>query len=106
MAFIHLDDLPSREMVPGFSARFVHTASMTLSYWTVGKGAALPEHAHPHEQATNVIQGVFELAIEGESRVLEPGMVALIAPNAKHSGKAITDCKLLDVFWPVREDYK
>ncbi len=106
MAFIHLDDVPAREMVPGFSAKFIHTESMTLSYWDIKKGHALPEHAHPNEQATNLIQGIFELTIEGESRVLKPGMVAIIPPHAKHSGKSLTDCRILDVFYPVREDYK
>lgn len=106
MAFINLEELAAREMIPGFSAKFIHTDSMTLSYWDIKKGATLPEHAHPHEQATNLLEGVFELTVDGEAKVLEPGMVATIAPNAKHSGKALTDCRILDVFFPVREDYK
>ena len=106
MAFINLDEIQAREMVPGFFAKFIHTESMTLSYWDIKKGHALPEHAHPHEQVTNVIQGVFELTVEGESKVLTPGMVATIPPNARHSGKSIADCHILDVFYPVREDYR
>ena len=29
----------------------------------------------------------------------------MIPSNATHSGRAITACRILDVFYPLREDY-
>jgi len=106
MPFVHLADVPPREMIPGFSARFVHTGFMTMSYWDTKAGYSLPEHAHPHEQVTTIIRGTFELTVEGETRTIEPGAVVIIPPNAKHRGTSITDCYILDVFYPIREDYR
>lgn len=106
MPFIQLSDIQSKELLPGFSVKFIHTEKMTLAYWDIKAGSVLPEHSHPHEQvAAQVISGAFELILEGESKVMKAGDVAVIPSNAVHSGKAITDCQLLDVFSPVREDY-
>jgi len=33
-------------------------------------------------------------------------MIVTIPSNVTHSGRAMTQCKLRDVFCPVREDYK
>jgi quercetin dioxygenase-like cupin family protein len=44
--------------------------------------------------------------VEGVEHIIEPGSVVVIPPHAKHYGTSITDCRLLDVFCPVREDYK
>ncbi|HDD55521.1 MAG TPA: cupin domain-containing protein [Chloroflexi bacterium] len=106
MVFQDLDDIQEREIVPGYRARFVHAEKMTLAYWEVEAGAALPEHSHPHEQIANVLEGEFELTVNGESRVLVPGQVAVIPGNVPHSGRAVTDCRLLDAFQPAREDYR
>lgn len=101
-----LNDIERREILPGFQARFVHTDNMTLSYWDVTKGAVLPLHKHIHEQVTQVEEGEFELTIAGETRVYTKGMVAVIPSLAEHGGVALTDCKIFDIFSPVREDYK
>lgn len=106
MPFIYLRDVPEREMIPGFSARFVHSQFMTFSYWDTKAGHSLPEHSHPHEQVTTIIWGTFELTVDGETKTLEPGAVAVIPPHAKHRGTSITDCIIIDVFHPIREDYR
>jgi len=106
MPFIKLSDIQEREMVPGFRAKFVHSDRMTCSYWTIAAGAILPEHAHPHEQVTNIIRGRFEMTLDGETQTIEPRSVVVIPSGAKHRGRAITDCFILDVFAPVREDYR
>ena len=105
MTFLELPAVPEREIIPGYKVRFVHSESMTLAFWTVEAGAPLPQHSHIHEQVANVIEGEYELTVEGETRVLRPGSVAVIQSNALHSGRAITDCRLVDVFHPVREEY-
>ncbi len=105
MAFIELDSIGQKEILPGFSVRFVHTDSMTLAYWDIKAGSVLPEHSHHHEQVANVTEGILELTIEGETKQILPGEIAVIPSDAVHSGVAITDCKVLDVFSPVREDY-
>ena len=106
MPFIELEELGKRDMVPGFKARFIHSPNMTISYWEVEAGAVLPKHSHPHEQVTNVIEGEFEMDLEGKVRLLNSGTVALIPPNAVHTGRALSPCRIIDVFYPVREDYR
>lgn len=106
MSFIDLESVEERELIPGYHARFVHSDQMTFAYWNIDAGAALPEHDHHHEQVANVLEGEFELNVGGETRVLRPGMVALIPSNVPHSGVAITNCRILDVFYPIREDYR
>jgi len=46
------------------------------------------------------------MTVNGQTQVCEAGGIVTIPPNALHSGKALTDCYIIDVFRPVREDYK
>lgn len=99
-------DIKPVEVIKGFMARFIHTETMTLGFWEVEKGAVLPLHQHIHEQVTQVEEGQFQLTVNGETKIYVKGMVAVIPPNTEHGGVALTDCKLFDIFSPVREDYK
>ena len=106
MPFYDIAVLEEREIVPGYRARFLHTDNVTIAYWTIEQGAALPVHAHLHEQTTTVLEGKFELTIDGETGVLEAGRMAVIPSNAPHTARALTPCKLIEVFYPIREDYR
>lgn len=106
MIFQKLSEIPSQEHIPGFHGKLIHTGTLTLAYWQIKAGAVLPEHHHPQEQVANLLQGSFELTVDGDTRQLEPGEVAVIPPHVPHSGRALTDCEILDVFHPEREAYR
>ncbi len=106
MPHLNLTDLKEIEPTLGFKGRFVHSDHMTLAYWNIAAGAASPQHAHVHEQIANVIEGECEMTIAGETKLLKPGSVVIIASNVPHSLKALTQCYLIDAFYPVREDLR
>ncbi len=104
--FISIESLQPKEVVPGFTGRFIHSDKISLAYWEVKAGSEIPFHSHVHEMMVNVIEGKLELTIGDDVQILEFGTVGKIAGNVPHRAKAITDCKIIDVFYPVREDYK
>jgi quercetin dioxygenase-like cupin family protein len=106
MPFVELSTINEKEIVPGFHGKFVHGDNVTTVFWRIEAGAELPEHAHPHEQVSVLTSGKFEMTLNGKTRQLEEGIVAVIPSNVPHSGVAITDCTIMDVFYPVREDYR
>ena len=106
MPIIPLDEIITKEIFPGFQGKLVHSGRMTFAYWEIEPGNDLPEHSHEHEQVSHLLEGKFEFTIDGKKEIIEPGKVVIIPSNVKHSGRALTFCRVLDAFCPVREDYK
>jgi quercetin dioxygenase-like cupin family protein len=101
-----LAEVKPDEKLPGFFGKFIHTEDMTLAYWDIKKGSVLPEHTHMHTQIAQVISGEFAMTIGGEGHIYRAGNVVEIPGDVPHSGTALTDCIIHDIFLPVREDLK
>ncbi len=99
------DSIAWVDVIHGYRAKFIHTETATLSLWQITAGTALPPHAHLHEQITQLIEGAFDLTVDGHEYVMKPGDVVFIPPHAAHSAMPQTDCLVLDIFHPRREDY-
>ena len=106
MDYQNLNDIEPREMVPGMKARFIHSNNMTFAFWDISAESALPEHSHPHEKVMYVMEGECDFTVDGETQRVGPGSVVIIPPHAVHSSKPLKACRVLDVFHPVREDYR
>ena len=100
------NQLIARELFPGIRAKIDHSEQMTVMWVDMDEGAVLPEHHHPQEQWTNVIEGKLEMTINGVTYTLEAGMVAKLPSDTPHSARALSNCKAIDIFSPAREDLK
>src|SRR5690348_3032202 len=106
-AFSKLATVPARSIFDGaIQGRYVHVKEMTIGEVTLAPNTVVPMHEHPHEQLTYLIEGRFQFTVGSETTVLEPGMVALIPGGVTHGGTTLTSCKVVDVFSPIREDYR
>jgi len=106
MPFIHYNDRNRVKIWDGIYGSLYHSDHLTCGHIWLEHGVLLPEHHHFQEQWTHVIEGELEFTIAGETTILKPGMCAYIPSNVPHSGKALTACKAIDIFNPVREDFK
>jgi len=67
----------------------------------------VPTHSHPHEQIGMVYSGRAILRIGEEEREVGPGGFYCIPAGVPHSDACLGDepFVMLDVFYPVREDF-
>ncbi len=107
MVFTTLASLPAKEIFGGtIRGHYAHLDRLTVGEVVLQADTVVPLHQHPHEQVTYVLEGRFEFTVGSETTLLGPGMAALIPGGVLHGGKTLTACRVLDVFSPVREDYR
>ncbi len=64
-------------------------------------------HRHPHEQLGIVLAGSITMTFDGVDHALGVHDAYAIPGDVEHRGLAGADgCTVLDVFRPVREDYR
>lgn len=86
----------------GWRGRLFHSQNMTFGHWEFDKGGSVGEHSHAQEEVWQVISGRLEITIDGAKHVAEPGVAAIIPPNAKHSIKVLAPGNAIVVDHPLR----
>ena len=102
----NIKNIIPKELASGITGHYAHGDKVTFGYIELKKGSSVPLRHHIHEQITYMLEGQLDMVIGGVSYSLTAGMYHVIQSNTPHSAVAITDCKVIDVFGPVREDYK
>ena len=91
--------------MPGCHGKMIHGQELTWAFWEIEKGSIIPEHHHHHEQIMYVVDGKFEFTLNGNTQIYTSGDYVHIHSNSSHKGVALTECKIMDVFSPVRKEY-
>jgi quercetin dioxygenase-like cupin family protein len=101
-----IKNISPKEVVSGITGYYAHGDNLTFGYVLIKAGAVVPEHHHVHEQITYIVEGELDMMIGGQFCPLKAGMYHVIPSNTPHSATAKVDCVAIDVFSPVREDYR
>ena len=90
-----------------FDLRVVANENTMVSFFEFGPNTPfMPNHKHPHEQTAYVLAGSLKMIAGGETKILKANEGAVIPPNVEHEVYPLEPgTKVMDVFYPIREDY-
>lgn len=91
------------EYVPGLQFQPVLGEGMLANFVTFAPHSEAPMHVHEEEQIVIVVEGEFEFTLDGDTRTMKPGDVAVIPAWVPH-GAVTKDvgCREIDMFNPPR----
>ena len=112
MAIYHYDDLRAVSPAQGTTRRLAHSEHMMMVIVDFDGGPCppAPHHSHPHEQISYVAQGPINFYMgEGEGQEItrvETGDLVVIPANLPHTVEVLAEtARLVDAFYPLREDF-
>jgi quercetin dioxygenase-like cupin family protein len=101
------DECSRHTIFPGVTIRTCAAEQMMLSVVDLAPHAVVEEHAHPHEQVGMLLEGRAIFFVGPEQKTLQPGDLYRIPGNVRHRVVALDQpVKALDIFYPVREEYR
>ena len=104
---MRLDAVRAFELASGVTGQPLFGDGAMLNLIRFGPGATVPLHSHPHEQLGIVLEGMQALVVGGVSHELGPFEAYVLPGGIEHSAYCGPEGALvLDVFAPVREDYR
>ncbi len=105
--YVTPDECSRHNIFPGVDIATMAGEQMLLSVVTLAPRAVVEPHAHPHEQIGLLLEGELTFTIGGETRTLRPGEMWRIPGGVMHSAVAgDAPTKALDIFHPMRDDYR
>jgi quercetin dioxygenase-like cupin family protein len=102
-----LREQPPLDLAPGVRAYALFGQGAMLNLVDLEPDGVVPLHQHPHEQLGIVLSGTITMTIDGTDHVLAVDDAYAILGDVPHAARAGPEgCTVLDVFHPVREEYR
>ena len=105
--FVDFGDVREFELADGVTGRPLFGDGAMLNLIEFAPGSTVPLHSHEHEQLGLVLRGTQVLIVDGKEHALGPMQGYVLPGRVEHSAYCGPEGALvLDVFRPVREDYR
>ncbi len=100
-------DAVSQHPEPGMTRQVLsHNEQLMLVRHHFEAGWAGARHSHPHGQLVYVVKGAIRLVVGPTVIVLRDGDSVVVDGDVEHEASALEPSEVLDVFTPVRADYR
>jgi quercetin dioxygenase-like cupin family protein len=83
-----------------------HSDQLMLVRHYFDKGWVGARHSHPHHQLVYVVAGAIRVDVDGRVFDVLAGDSFVVDGGVEHQASALETSEVLDVFTPVREDYR
>ncbi len=101
--FVDVQAIKALEMVPGLHFRPVLGDDLIINVVSYEPNSVAPMHSHAEEQIVIVTEGEFEFTLDGVTRTMKAGDVAVIPSWVPHGARTLDNtCTEIDVFTPPR----
>jgi len=101
--FVNLADVENVTFLQGLTFQPVLGENVLVNHVHFAPGTEAPTHVHEEEQVVVVVDGEFEFWIDGESRTLRRGDIAVVPPWVSHGARTHdSECLEIDIFSPPR----
>jgi quercetin dioxygenase-like cupin family protein len=105
--FVRFEEVRPFVLADGVSGRPLFGTGAMLNVIEFEPGATVPLHSHVHEQLGLVLRGMQALVVDGVAHELGPMEGYVLPGGVEHSAYCGPEGALvLDVFQPIREDYR
>jgi quercetin dioxygenase-like cupin family protein len=108
MSLVKAEDVRSFTPEPGMVRQVLaHNGKLMLIRHFFDRGWVGAKHRHPHVQLVYVVGGKIRVEIAGKPAFeVGAGESFVVEGEVEHQAWALEESEVLDVFTPVREDYR
>ncbi len=104
--FAHASEATWTELPGGSRRRVVlYVPELMLVEFAFEPGGVGALHSHPHVQTSYVVDGTFEVTIDGVTETIGPGGAYIVPSGLVHGVVTPTGGRLIDAFTPRRDDF-
>ncbi|HEX3786414.1 MAG TPA: cupin domain-containing protein [Pseudonocardiaceae bacterium] len=101
--FVDVAKIEAVEMLPGLNFQPVLSEHAIVNVVSFAPHTEAPTHSHVEEQIVVVVEGEFDFTLDGSTRTMRAGDIAIIPPWVPHGARTgDLPCRELDVFTPPR----
>ncbi len=98
--------LEKEQLNPLFARQVIHADTLTVARVFLSKGCVVPRHSHHNEQISSIEKGRLKFVFPDSEETIGPGEILRIPGGVPHSAEALEDTEGVDIFAPVREDWR